>query len=133
MGASIPRLLIVAAAVMMAIATALGAYASHGLDGIVSADAVRTFETGVTYQFVHALGVLGVAVYAERHRLSHLLPLAAVVVLAGTVLFCGGVYASALGGPGAIAAVAPAGGVCLIAGWLMIALAVLRIHVGQAR
>ncbi|MBV8401068.1 MAG: DUF423 domain-containing protein, partial [Acetobacteraceae bacterium] len=43
----------------------------------------------------------------------------------GLVLFCGAVYALALGGL-RLPAVAPAGGVLLMLGWLLLGIAALR-------
>lgn len=120
------RVLIAAAALLMAVATGLGAWASHGLAASLDASALGSFETAVTYQFVHALGLLGIAIYGERRGRARLLGLAAVVLLGGIVLFCGGVYASSLAGPRWIASLAPTGGAGLIVGWILVGVAVLR-------
>jgi uncharacterized membrane protein YgdD (TMEM256/DUF423 family) len=42
-------------------------------------------------------------------------------MLAGTVIFCGSIYARALGAPGDIVAVAPYGGVAFMVSWLAFA------------
>jgi uncharacterized membrane protein YgdD (TMEM256/DUF423 family) len=44
----------------------------------------------------------------------------------GIILFCGGVYASSLDGPGWLSSVAPAGGIGLIGGWLVVAITIAR-------
>ena len=118
------RSLLALAALLLAIATALGAAASHALDGVLDADSLHSFETGVEFQFLHALGLIGVAIYAERQPRSPLLYVAAGLLVFGIFLFCGGVYASSLGGPEWIAGLAPIGGVGLIVGWLVTAVAV---------
>ncbi len=41
-----------------ATAVLLGAFGAHGLEKLVDADAIQTFETGVTYQMYHALFLL---------------------------------------------------------------------------
>jgi uncharacterized membrane protein YgdD (TMEM256/DUF423 family) len=125
------RNLVAFAAVLMAIATGLGAYASHGLGTVLDATALHSFETAVDYQFIHALGLIGVALYGERHPEAKLLMLAGPVLAVGIALFCGGVYVSSLDGPGWLSSVAPAGGVSLIAGWLVVAVAVLRSTAGK--
>lgn len=107
-------------ALLLAIATALGAYASHGLPGALPPDALRVFETGVDYQFFHALGLLALAVLTQRIEESLALRAATLAVAVGVVLFCGGVYASSLGGPELVARAAPVGGTLLIVGWLAI-------------
>lgn len=123
MNTSIARALISVAAVLMAIATGLGAYASHGLDSILEPDALSSFRTGVDYQFVHALGLIAIAIYGERHSDAKLLVLAGLLLTLGIVLFSGGVYSSSLDGPGWISSLAPTGGISLIAGWLVVAIA----------
>ena len=40
------------------LAVVLGAFGAHGLEKLVDADAIQTWETGVTYQMYHALLLL---------------------------------------------------------------------------
>ncbi|MDX1561552.1 MAG: DUF423 domain-containing protein [Gammaproteobacteria bacterium] len=117
------HLLIAVAAVLLAIATGLGAYASHGLDDVLAPAALNTFEIGIQYQFVHALGLIGVALAGQRLERARLLTLGAALLIIGTILFCGGLYTSSLEGPGWIVSLAPAGGSSLILGWLAVAVA----------
>jgi uncharacterized membrane protein YgdD (TMEM256/DUF423 family) len=122
------RALMATAALLMAIATGLGAWASHGLANLLDASALRTFETAVGYQFVHALGMLGLGMFCTQQPGVRVPGLAALVLLAGILLFCGGLYASSLGGPEWIASLAPVGGIGLIVGWI---LAGLGLWIGQ--
>ncbi|HZT55955.1 MAG TPA: DUF423 domain-containing protein, partial [Burkholderiaceae bacterium] len=48
------------------------------------------------------------------------------LVLAGVLLFCGSLYALLGGAPRALGALTPFGGVALIAGWGVAAIALLR-------
>jgi uncharacterized membrane protein YgdD (TMEM256/DUF423 family) len=130
---TLARGLLALAAVLIAIATALGAIASHALDATLDVDALGSFETAVRYQFVHALGLAIVAVHAERQAQSKLLGLVAGLLVIGILCFCGGVYASSLDGPGWLAGLAPAGGMALIAGWLLFAVAVCIAQATAAR
>jgi uncharacterized membrane protein YgdD (TMEM256/DUF423 family) len=114
------------AALLLALATALGAAGSHALGSALDADALTSFMTAVEYQFIHALGLMGLAIHAERRPEGRLLTLAALLLLVGIALFCGGVYASSLGGPRWISGPAPAGGISLIVGWLVVAASVLQ-------
>ena len=43
------------------LAVYLGAFGAHGLEKLVDADAIQTWETGVTYQMYHALFLLVLA------------------------------------------------------------------------
>jgi uncharacterized membrane protein YgdD (TMEM256/DUF423 family) len=120
------RLLIAIAALSLAEATMLGAVASHALGSRLDAAALETFKTGVDYQFIHSLGLLAIAIYGDRYAGTRLLGIAALLLFVGIFLFCGGVYMSSFDGPEWISGLAPAGGVSLIAAWLLVAIAVLQ-------
>jgi uncharacterized membrane protein YgdD (TMEM256/DUF423 family) len=126
------RLLIAVAAVLMAVGVGLGAYGSHGLGGL-DAGSLRAYETGVQYQLVHSLALIALAIYGERHPANRTLALAALLLLTGMVLFCGGVYSSSLDGPGWIARLAPTGGIGLMAGWIVLAVAAAQQLGGHRR
>ena len=113
-----PRLAVALAALLAAGAVAMGAFAAHGL----AADrrAADLVETAARLQMWHALALLALAAL----RLAA--PLAQLFWLAGTVLFCGALYALGLGAPGWIAMAAPLGGAAFIAGWLALAGAAWR-------
>lgn len=124
------RALMVIAALLMAVATGLGAWASHGLASMLDQSALRAFETAVTYQFVHALGLFGIGIYGAGRRSGNVLWLGAIILLGGILLFCGGIYASSLGGPEWLSSLAPAGGIGLIVGWVTVGAGVLRERSG---
>jgi uncharacterized membrane protein YgdD (TMEM256/DUF423 family) len=50
----------------------------------------------------------------------------AYLVIAGIVLFSGSIYALSFGAPRFFGPITPLGGLCLIAGWLVFAISVLR-------
>ena len=52
------RTIFITGIVMGVLGVALGAFGAHGLEKVVDADAVNTFETGVRYQMYHALFLL---------------------------------------------------------------------------
>jgi uncharacterized membrane protein YgdD (TMEM256/DUF423 family) len=118
----------VTAAVLLALATALGAYAAHGLDRLLDAHALGNFRTGVEYHFYHALGLLGVALLRERHPQSAAFGLTAWLLLAGIVLFSGSLYVTAFGVLSFLTAAAPIGGLCFIAAWIALAVGALRLR-----
>ena len=120
------KTLLILAALSLFIATALGAYAAHGLDAVLEPAALASFRTGVDYQFYHGLGMLAVGALAERHDPARQLRLAGWLFAAGTVLFSGSIYATALGAPSWLGSAAPAGGLCFMAGWLLCAYGVWR-------
>lgn len=113
------------AAVLLAIATTLGAFAAHGLDRLVDAGSLANFKTGVDYHFYHALGLLGLALARDRLHDARLLGLAGWLLVAGIVLFSGALYIGAFIALGPLNLAAPLGGLALISGWLLAAYAIL--------
>lgn len=103
------------AAVTGALAVALGAFGAHGLKQVVTdAHLLEVWDTGARYHLVHAVALLAVA----RAPVSPWVPR---LWVGGIVLFSGSLYAMTLTGVRALGAVTPLGGLCFIAGWLMLA------------
>jgi uncharacterized membrane protein YgdD (TMEM256/DUF423 family) len=116
---------LVAGALLMALATAVGALAAHALHSRLSPEHYGVLQTAVLYQFVNALGLLVIGVLAARpaHRT---LPVAGDLLLAGVLLFCGSLYLLLCGAPRWLGVLTPIGGMCLIAGWCLAAVALWR-------
>ena len=113
------RLLLCLAGTFLLIATIGGAVASHVLTGL-DASALHSFETAVDFQFFHGLGLIGVVLVRSRIG-GRLLRVAAWLLVAGTVLFCGSIYAVTFGAARGLLSAAPYGGVALMLGWLTFA------------
>lgn len=122
------RWILAAAAALLLIATALGAWASHGLPASIGAAEQRTVELAIQYQFFASLGLLGIALFVDRYPASVTLKLAALGLGLGAVLFCGGIYATTFGAPEALGRVTPAGGIAMMAGWALLAAAAWRLR-----
>jgi uncharacterized membrane protein YgdD (TMEM256/DUF423 family) len=114
------------AGLLLALATACGAFGAHALKTHLAPDRLQVYETAVRYHFMNALGLLAIGL-ALRTADSSALRWAAALVVAGIVLFSGSLYALTFGAPRALGAVTPVGGIALIAGWLVFAVAVLRV------
>ena len=113
------------AGLLLALATACGAFGAHALKTHLAPDRLQLWDTAVRYHFFHALGLLGVGL-ALRTLDDGALRLAAVLLLAGVVLFSGSLYALALGAPRALGMLTPVGGLAWIAAWLLFAWAAWR-------
>ncbi len=112
-------------AVLAGLGVALGAFGAHGLKGVLSADMLANFETGVRYQMYHALALLAVAwAYAQWQK--PLLVTGGWLMVAGVVIFSGSLYVLSLTGLRWLGAITPIGGVALIVGWGCLAVAALR-------
>ncbi len=101
-----------------AAAVAMAAVAAHGLAGRYDPAAIQQVRSAVQIQGWHALALLAVGVWSRRGGWPA--QAAGYAFVFGTVLFCGAVYALALAGLH-LGGVAPAGGLLLIAGWLLLA------------
>lgn len=119
------RPILVTAALLGALAVALGAFGAHALRDALDERSLAVWQTGVDYQFRHVLALLAAGLLA-RARASRAVAFAAVAFVAGIALFSGSLYALALGAPRWIGAVTPLGGAAFIAGWLALAWSALR-------
>jgi uncharacterized membrane protein YgdD (TMEM256/DUF423 family) len=104
---------------------ALGAFGAHALRLRLSPEMLAVFETGVRYQFVHALALLAVAWACTRWP-GRAVRAAGWLFVTGVVLFCGSLYALALSGLRAIGVLTPCGGLALLAAWLCLGWAAWR-------
>ncbi|MCP5471067.1 MAG: DUF423 domain-containing protein [Steroidobacteraceae bacterium] len=121
------RRTLIIAAILLVIATALGAFGTHGLKPVLSPERFESFQTGVTYQFFHSLGLLAIGVLQRDPRFGGpRLRVAVRVMLLGILLFSGTIYALTAGAPRTLAMVAPFGGFSLMLAWLLFAWAVSR-------
>ena len=116
------RLFLMIGALSGAISVAGGAFGAHALRDRLEPRLLEVFETGARYQMYHALALLAVGLVASRWP-SGIINSAGWLFVAGTLLFTGSLYAMAFTGVRALGAITPIGGVCLIAGWVCLAIA----------
>ena len=103
-------------ALACAAAVGLGAYASHGASG----EAQVRLGLAALFAFGHGLALLALSPRGRRKFTVAALSLLA----AGLCLFSGSLVAAVF--LGTVTTLAPAGGLLLIAGWVMLAIDVLR-------
>lgn len=113
------------AALLLALATLIGAFGAHALKGRLSAERYDVLQTAVHYQFFHALGLLALGLLLDRLPLRTLRA-AGWLLFAGVLLFCGSLYLILAGAPRMIGVLTPVGGLALIAGWCVAAIALAR-------
>lgn len=109
---------ILSGAVFMAVAVALGALASHGLQ-FMSESALRLFRLGIQYQIYHAIGLIAIGIMISQYPHKKLY-FAGKLMFFGILLFSGGLYAYALTEISMIKYIIPIGGLGLIGSWLAI-------------
>lgn len=98
------------------LSVALGAFAAHGLQGILDEKYLPIFHTGVTYQFYHTLALGLVIAFWEKSE-QKLLKCAAFFFIVGIVIFSGSLYILALTQTDWFGAITPLGGLSFLAGW----------------
>jgi len=108
------------AALLLALATIIGALGAHGLKPRLSADHFEVLQTAVHYQFFQSLGLLALALLLDRYP-QRTLQLAGWLLFAGVVLFCGSLYAILAGAPRLVGVLTPLGGVAMISAWCLTA------------
>lgn len=124
--------LLIAGSVLGILAIILGAFAAHGLENLIDADAIKTFETGVRYQMYHAflLLILGGTSFVSLKLKKIIFYL----VLLGLILFSGSIYGLATNTLSSfdfktIAVLTPIGGLSLIIAWLVMLIGILKTKV----
>jgi uncharacterized membrane protein YgdD (TMEM256/DUF423 family) len=104
----------------------LGAFGAHALKPRLGSEALALWSTATQYLFWHALGVVAVGLVCIALPAAAWLRAAGALLAAGIVLFSGSLYLLALGAPKLLGAVTPFGGLAFIAGWVALAIGVLR-------
>lgn len=129
---SLPRRILVSAAIAGATGVLLGAFGAHGLGSFLEgrgydpgliAKRSDQFDVAVRYHLVHAVALLGLAAVpfapaGPRH--STLRRWVFVFFLTGLVLFSGSLYLLVVTNTPKLGMVTPLGGIAWIIGWTML-------------
>lgn len=109
------------------IAVALGALGAHAWKDRL-AGAADAWRTASLYHLVHTAVALAVLLWAEARFKRRPSPLHRIAGwwLAGCLLFSGSIYVLALGGPRWLGPITPLGGLALMVGWCLLAVAAWR-------
>lgn len=112
------------------LAVILGAFGAHKLKDIFDAPTMSIFEKGVTYQFYHSFALLAVGILHRSYGFPQLRA-ASLLFALGIVMFSGSLYLlsylKATGGKiGPAGIVTPVGGLCFIAGWILLLIGILK-------
>lgn len=121
---------LITASFLGALSVVLGAFAAHQLKKMYEPAELQTFETAVKYQMYHALALLAVGILYKEFPLKQL-RWAGNLFIAGIILFSGSLYllcqlvfadiSAKWVGP-----ITPLGGLCFIAGWLLLAVGISK-------
>lgn len=98
------------------LSVAAGAFGAHLLRNQLDVQSLEIFQTAARYQMYHALALLVLGWATMTHK-NPLLTWAGWCFTAGILIFSGSLYGLSLSGVKILGAVAPVGGLSLMAGW----------------
>ena len=113
------RILLLLGALNGFLTVLLGAFGAHVIRHQVSGELYSAFQTGVQYQGMHITALLAAGLLALTHPAPSLAWCGG-LFSAGILLFSGSLYLLPLTEIHAFGAVTPAGGILLLAGWLVL-------------
>ena len=121
--------ILIAGSILGILGIILGAFAAHGLEKMIDADAIKSFETGVRYQLYHAflfliLGGTSFVSLKSKKTIFYL-------VIIGVIFFSGSIYGLATNELTGfdfkrIATITPIGGLLLILAWIVMLIGIIR-------
>lgn len=119
------EMILATGAILAGLGVAAGAFGAHMLRERLGDVGLNTWRTATSYQMYHALALIVTARMLTRHP-SRLLRYACWLYIAGTVVFSGSLYLVALDTMPGVGILTPLGGLCLLAAWACVAVAMVR-------
>lgn len=110
----------------MVLAVGLGAFGAHGLQPKLSERMFEIYQTGVQYHMIHAIGILIIAIVADRLGNPAMLSWAGWTMFLGIIFFSGSLYVLSISGIKILGAITPIGGVFFIVGWVLLAISAFK-------
>jgi uncharacterized membrane protein YgdD (TMEM256/DUF423 family) len=120
------RRCIVAGALLMLAGVILGAFGAHLLEARLEPRQLASYQTGVLYQLLHAIGLVVIGVAAQVTGTSVQLRWSGRAMLFGIACFSGSIYLMTAGAPRSFGMVAPVGGLSFMVAWALAAWHALR-------
>jgi uncharacterized membrane protein YgdD (TMEM256/DUF423 family) len=128
------RRCIAGGAILMLLGVILGAFGSHLLATRLEPRQLASYQTGVLYHLLHALGLVLVGIVGQVGPTTRWLRASAAMMAFGIACFSGSIYLITAGAPRALGMVAPVGGVSFMIAWILLALhALSRARAGEGR
>lgn len=120
------RSTLIFAAISGFIFVGLGAFGAHGLSKLLDAKEMSWLQTGLQYQSLHTVVMLGIGILSINHG-NRWLSWSGLMFALGIVLFSGSLYILATLSVRIWPYVTPLGGFCLLAGWIMLLVGVFAL------
>lgn len=107
-------------AILGALSVAIGAFGAHAFKAsLLASGNIETFETAVKYQFYGVFTLIVIGLLSDRYP-NKWNKISGYFFLIGTMIFSGSLYLICLTRINLFGAVAPVGGLCLIAAWIFL-------------
>jgi uncharacterized membrane protein YgdD (TMEM256/DUF423 family) len=121
------KIFLISGSVIAGLGVAIGAFGAHALKAILEVNnRLETFETGVKYQFYHALALIIVGLIMQKYE-SRMFVWAGYSYLIGILIFSGSLYILSLSGISKWGAITPIGGLALILGWIFMIIGLVKV------
>ncbi len=112
-------------ALACALSITAGAFGAHGLEARLETDDLAVWETAARYLMYSGFGLILIGILAQTQARPGF-TWAAALLAGGAVVFCGTLFALALGGPRWLGAVTPLGGLAMIVAFVLLAWTAFR-------
>ncbi|MBT8272886.1 MAG: DUF423 domain-containing protein [Bacteroidia bacterium] len=124
------RKVMISGSIFGLIAIILGAFAAHGLEKLIDAASVDSFQTGVRYQMYHALLLLFIGSTDKISKKTKGILL--ILLILGLLFFSGSIYGLSTNTLTSfdfknIGFITPLGGLLLVISWLLLLVEFLKI------
>ena len=109
-----------------------GAFGAHALKEVLSPEHLASFNTGVRYQMIHAVVLIGLFLLGIKFEMKQF-RIAAQLIFWGVILFSGSIYLLTLKNIIGVEAlkfagpITPIGGLLIITGWLFMVLGAMKV------
>jgi len=126
------RNILIKAGILGMIAVLGGAFGAHALKEVLSPEHLASFNTGIRYQMIHAVILIGLFLLGIKFEMKQF-RIAAQLIFWGVILFSGSIYLLTLkniigvdalkfAGP-----ITPIGGLLIITGWFFMVLGAMKM------
>jgi uncharacterized membrane protein YgdD (TMEM256/DUF423 family) len=118
------KLALITGSAFCGISVALGAFGAHALSDMVTPDRLDTWDTAARYLSTQGLGLIFTGLLA--FLLKHPLKLPTGLLISGGLIFSTSLFLLVLLNISWLGAVAPVGGLLMIAGWCALIVSIIK-------
>ncbi|QFY41972.1 DUF423 domain-containing protein [Candidatus Methylospira mobilis] len=110
------------------LAVALGAIGAHAFRSQLSEYSLSIYQTAVQYQFLHAFGLILIALLSATRPSSRILCWSGSLMVIGILLFSGSLYTLSITADKFYAIFTPMGGIAFLCAWMLLGIHAWRLR-----